>query len=112
MHKKNYLQQAEYTYAITVDEDADESVITSAGGGFEYDCCAVNYKNHDDAIKDSMIEGGEQDVCIKHLIPITEKDEVLNRLYSMNINEYSFFHSEESLMKTVAYERIKRKKQF
>lgn len=107
-HKRHYLQQAEYTYTVNVDKSADEN----ATDNFEIDCNKVTYKNHYETIKDRMSEGGKQDICVKHLIPITEKDEVINRLYSMNINEYSLFHTEESLMKTVAYERIRRKKQF
>lgn len=74
---------------------------------YKCDCNKVAYTNHGETIKDSMSGSGKQDVYVKHLIPITEKDEVINRLYSMNINEYSLFHTEESLLKTVAYERIR-----
>jgi hypothetical protein len=111
-HKRHYLQQAEYTYALIIGENAGESAGASAMGVFFQDGNKVTYINHYETIKNSMGEIGTQDVCVKHLIPITEKDEVINRLYSMNINEYSLFHTEESLMKTVAYERIRRKKQF
>lgn len=107
-HKRHYLQQAEYTYAVSVDESVEENAMDI----HEIDCNKLTYINHYEIIKDSMSESVKQDICVKHLVPITEKDEVINRLYSMNINEYSLFHTEESLMKTVAYERIKRKKQF
>jgi hypothetical protein len=108
-HKRHYLQQAEYTYAVIVDElpDAIESQIDN--GVLHIDCNKVRYINHDQAITFSMGVNRKQDIFVKHLIPITEKDAVITRLSSMNINEYSLFHTEESLMTTVAYERIRRK---
>jgi len=99
-HKRHYLQQAVYTYALSVNDSQLE--------GFKVDYDKVSYFNHYDAIKESMSGWGDQDVLVKHLIPTKEKDKVLKYLYSHNINEYSLFHTEESLMKTVAYEKIKR----
>jgi hypothetical protein len=98
-HKRHYLQQAVYTYALSVKGKLSK--------GFKVDCDKVSYFDHYKAIRESMSGWGDQDVLIKHLIPITEKDKVLRYLYSHNINEYSLFHTEESLMKTVAYKNIR-----
>jgi hypothetical protein len=98
-HKRHYLQHAEYTYALRVDE--------MPMGSLKTDCNKVTYVNHYQTIKESMSGWDNQDVLVKHLIPTKEKDKVLKYLYSHNINEYSLFHTEESLMKTVAYKNIR-----
>ncbi len=98
-HKRHYLQQAEYTYALSLTEDA-------IGDEFEIDCSKVSYANHYNTLMSSMESSGTQDICFKHIIPISEKDKVINCLNSMNINEYGLFHTEESLVKTIAYERV------
>ena len=90
-HKRHYLQQAEYTVCRRMVEK-------------DYLYCS-----HEDAMKD---QHRKHDLCFKHLIPTTEKDKVLKVLQSMNINDYSLFATEDSLMRMLAIEEIDDKKDF
>ena len=49
-----------------------------------------------------------QDILIKFLIPISERSRVLCKLDAMNINPYSLFGDENSLMATLAYREIEK----
>ena len=51
----------------------------------------------------------EQDVLVKYLIPVSERDKVLEKLDLMNVNAYSLFGSEEALMDTLAYREIEKR---
>ena len=48
----------------------------------------------------------DQDKLLKFYIPISERDKILNKLEQRNINAYSLFESEESLMETLSFKEI------
>ncbi len=79
-HKRHYLQQSKYTICITFDEQ-----------GPLYDSHQVAFdRNYED-----------QDLLRKFVIPATERVKALKKLDSYNINAYSLFGSDESLMETI-----------
>ncbi len=86
-HKRHFLQQSQYTYCTKHLSD-DKYVYCSHEEAFN--------RNND-----------EQDVLIKFVIPRTEKSKVLKKLHMMNITAHSLFGSEESLLETLAYQKIK-----
>lgn len=87
-HPRHHIQQCEYTICKK-----------KVSGRFVY--C-----DHEEAIVDGQTE---QDVLVKYLIPVRERDKVLERLYLMNISAYSLFANEEALMTTLAYKEIERR---
>jgi hypothetical protein len=87
-HKRHYNQQSWYTICRK-----------QAGDGYVY--C-----NHEEAFERN--ESG-QDLLTKYVMPRSERAKVLERLNIMNINSYSLFGHEESLMETLAYQEIERK---
>lgn len=88
-HKRHFLQQCEYTIC-TVRED-----------GKTYFTC------HEDVF---LGNEEEQDLLWKINIPSTERLKVLKHLDVMNINSFSLFRSEESLMETLALSEFHLKK--
>ncbi|MFQ5482081.1 MAG: hypothetical protein ACE5ER_04915, partial [Nitrospinaceae bacterium] len=52
----------------------------------------------------------EQDKLTKFILPGKERKKVIEKLDTMNINEFSLFGSEESLMSTLAYREIEKKR--
>jgi len=48
----------------------------------------------------------DQDVLNKIIIPATERQKVLRYLDRFNLNEFSLFDTEESLMETLAFREI------
>ena len=80
-HERHFLQQSEYTICISMKDDT-----------YVYDC-HENIFNKDDE---------EQDLLWKFNIPVEERFNVLNKLDDMNLNAFSLFGTEESLMETVA----------
>lgn len=87
-HKRHFIQQCEYT--ICKKRDGDNYF----------------YWNHEEAFQRNETE---QDILTKYLIPRSERLKVLSKLDFMNINSYSLFANEESLMATLAYQEIERK---
>lgn len=87
-HKRHYTQQSWYTICCK-----------QLGDGYVY--CS-----HEEAIEGNSSGQGS---VRKYVIPRSERSKVLDKLYLMNINSYSLFGDEESLMKTLAYQEIERK---
>jgi len=85
-HKRHFLQQAQYTHCRKL-----------VNGKYVY-------YNHEEAFDRKE---AEQDILTKFIIPKTERPKVLKKLDMMNINAYSLFGSEESLLETLAYQKIK-----
>jgi hypothetical protein len=80
-HRRHVLQQCEYTICTT-----------PSGGYWSYAC-------HEDA----FAQGEEgQDLLWKFSIPSSERLKVLQALDRYNLNAFSLFGSEESLMETIA----------
>jgi len=84
-HRRHFQQQSEYT--ICTIQRANE----------------VSYACHEDAFV--RAEPG-QDMLRKFTIPASERLAVLQRLNRYNINAFSLFSSEESLIETVAVDEI------
>jgi hypothetical protein len=59
---------------------------------------------HDEALASSHLQGTNQDYMVKVTIPTSERKCALKELSRMNINPYSLFHSEDSLIATVSME--------
>jgi hypothetical protein len=87
-HERHYAQQSEYT-------------ICKKRVGDEY-----LYWEHEEALDR---EEDEQDLLTKYVIPASERDRFLGKLDLMNINAYSLFRDESSLMQTLAYREIERR---
>jgi hypothetical protein len=65
--------------------------------------------NHEEAFNVNEIEGEiRKEMLIKYLIHRAERSKVLSKLDIMNINSYSLFIDEESLMETLAYQNIEK----
>jgi len=54
-------------------------------------------------------EEDEQDLLTRYVIPAGERDRFLAKLDLMNINAYSLFRDESSLMQMLAYREIDRR---
>jgi hypothetical protein len=80
-HVRHFLQQSEYT------------ICTKEINGNIY------LASHQDVFS---MNGGEQDILWQINIPVSERSKVLAFLDSLNINAFSLFGSEESLMATLA----------
>ena len=63
---------------------------------------AFFYAKYTDACRNAQLSGE----LIKYTIPGKEKNKVLRKLDSMNINKYSLLKSEDGLMSTLAYLNI------
>jgi hypothetical protein len=79
-HRRHFLQQSQYTLCL----------------GFDKEWCFEQY--------DKVFDGGprQQGICCKITIPASERVKVLQELGEYNINSFSLFGSEESLMDTLA----------
>jgi hypothetical protein len=100
-HRRHHLQQSEYTICLRnnnarlKDDNNDKWV----------------YASHEEAFRLSEDWcGGEeeyaQDLCWKFNIPATERNRVLKLLNEYNLNAFSLFGTEESLMETLAQRNL------
>ncbi len=80
-HKRHYLQQCEYTICTMKQDDRNY------------------YWNHEEVFLKGQ---DDQDILWKFTIPVSERLKVLKKLDSMNINAYSLFNDEESLLSSLA----------
>lgn len=80
-HRRHFLQQSRYT--ICAAKPGDHWV----------------YAKHEDAFGNSVIA---QDLLWKINIPISARPEFLAKLHKMNINAFSLFATEDSLLETLA----------
>lgn len=88
-HVRHFLQQSEYT------------ICTREKNGKIY------LASHQDVFS---MNSGEQDILWQINIPVSERSKVLAYLDSLNINAFSLFGSEESLMATLALRKFHLKK--
>jgi hypothetical protein len=65
------------------------------------------YCSHEEAFQRK--EENEQDLLTKYLLPVSEREKVLETLDRANVNAYSLFGSEDALMETLAYREIERR---
>lgn len=87
-HERHYAQQCEYT-------------ICKKPVGNEYLYC-----EHEEALDHEV---DEQDLLTKYVIPAGERNTFVRKLDLMNINAYSLFGDESSLMQMLAYREIERR---
>ena len=90
-HRRHYLQQSTYTV----------SGYKSGGQWF--------FVNHEASIKKRE---SEQDLVWKIIIPIKERQEILEYLKDFNLTAYSLFGSPESLCETIAFEQFSKNEIF
>jgi len=89
-HKRHFLQQSEYTICTKYEDDI-----------YYYAC-------HQDLLFQSRKEEG-QDLLWKINIPMSERLKALKYLDAININSFSLFSSEESLLATLALRELHEK---
>jgi hypothetical protein len=88
-HRRHFLQQCAYTTCTVKKEDGNKA-------DWQYAC-------HEDV----FVSGNEdQDLLWKFNLPAIERTKVLRSLDLYNLNGYSLFGTEESLMETVAQREI------
>jgi FRG domain len=80
-HRRHFLQQSRYTQCIQLVEGS------------------WKYASHEDAFINS---DGDSDLLWKFTLPSSERIKVLKELQRFNLNAFSLFGSEESLMEAVA----------
>jgi hypothetical protein len=86
-HKRHFIQQGQYT--VSVKKDSDQWF----------------YCRHDASLTESS--GLDQDIVYKFILPGSLKFEIISKLNEMNLNPFTLFSTEESLMETLAFKEIK-----
>lgn len=89
-HRRHFLQQSQYTICVEYDRKGDPL-----------------YVNHERVFKR---DDEKQDRLWKFNIPKKERINALRNLNKMNINSYSLFGSEDSLIETISTNEIIKKK--
>lgn len=84
-HQRHFRQQSSYTICRTFQD------------GF------WRFTPHQRVID---LANSQQDILYKIMIPVTERTKVLTYLDKLNLNSYSLFNSEESLMEMLAFREI------
>ena len=85
-HQRHFSQQGQYT--VAVKQENDNWV----------------YCHHNEGFAQS--DGSKQDILYKYILPGSLKESILERLNEMNINAFTLYSSEESLMETLAFKEI------
>ena len=85
--QKHLLQQSEYTYCFKINEKKE-----------------VFFASHEAFFKNSSNQDAHK--IIKFTLPLTERLKVLKKLDLMNVNAYSLFNTEQSLMDTLAFRHL------
>ena len=91
-HRRHFRQKSTYTICGNYLKNDFEN---------SYTWC---FSNHESAFE--LSQSSRQDLLWKFIIPADERRKVLARLDESNLNAYSLFGSEESLMDTLAYREI------
>lgn len=84
-HKRHHFQQCEYTVCTKMHDKK------------------AHYWSHEDVFHKN---NAEQDMLIKYILPSSQRKEFLRKLDLMNINAYSLFNNEESLMHTLSIREL------
>ena len=85
-HKRHFLQQCEYTICTITNNSNEHS-----------------YASHESAFAENI---AGQDELWKFNLPGTEREKVLGKLEQSNINAFSLFSSDESLMEMLSIKEI------
>jgi len=89
VHKRHVLQQSQYTICVELDDDYDPI-----------------YANHESVFRES---DERQDRLWKFNVPNNERMPALKALNKMNINSFSLFGTEDSLIESISTNEIIRK---
>jgi hypothetical protein len=84
-HKRHFLQQSQYTFCTEIDGST------------------IYYTKHQKVVSRN---NQQQDLVWKFCIPVSERRSFLVHLNKMNINAFSLFGSEDSLVETIATSEI------
>jgi hypothetical protein len=101
-HKRHYLQQSEYTVCVEYNLQHGWSFVSSKS---IEERRIVNLEDWS-AVNQTNWNANEQDVIFKITLPSDIRLNVLMRLDEFNLNAFSLFGSEESLMETMAVREI------
>lgn len=85
-HKRHFIQRSAYTVCMLKAED--------------------KYASHEAAFTASDARDTEQDVLWRFDLPVSERTKVLAKLDLFNLNAFSLFATEESLMRTLAFREL------
>jgi len=85
-HQRHFYQQSEYTICAMHEKDNEWKFVS-----------------HEEAFNRG---NSEQDVLWKFNVPVTERIKVLKKLEEYNLNAFSLFGTEESLMETLAMREL------
>lgn len=91
-HKRHFLQQSQYTFCTKID-----------GNGNANANAVHYYTTHQSVVSRN---NQKQDLLWKFIIPVSERRSFLARLNRMNINAFSLFGSEDSLVETITLSDI------
>ena len=105
---RHYDQQSAYTIALRYRQYSGEKTGVHCYGSHEYIlrtfpqelAPGTNHVTHSNAIGDA--------ICWKVTIPQHDRDSVLQRLDRMNINAYTLFRTEDTLVKTYGLRELRR----
>lgn len=86
-HQRHFLQQSQYTMCFAYSQQPDEWLYT------HHEAAIYRAQNH-------------QDILRHYTIPSSEWRKVISMLDSININGFSLFGSEESLMQTMSFREM------
>jgi hypothetical protein len=93
-HKRHFKQQSRYTYCYRTDDIDTEKLKEKDRFYCSHELIQFQKK---------------QDILKRYTIPASERQKVMAKLDLMNINSFTLFGSDESLMATLAYREIERK---
>ena len=86
-HPRHFLQQSQYSMCLRLEVTDFDNM--------HYD---YRFLSHGTALDNSS----NSDIFPKNLVPASERRQALMQLDSMNLNPYSLYSSEESLIRTIA----------
>lgn len=101
-HRRHYLQQSEYTVCVEYQLQCGWSFVPSKA---IEDRRIVNLEDWH-AVNQTSWNANQQDVIFKITLPSDIRLDVLTRLDEFNLNAFSLFGSEESLMETMGFREI------
>lgn len=101
-HKRHYLQQSEYTVCVEYELQRGWSFVSSKAIEDKRIVSLEDWK----VVNQTSWNANEQDVIFKITLPSDIRLDVLMRLDKFNLNAFSLFGSEESLMETMAFREI------
>ncbi len=91
-HPRHFLQQSQYTYAFD-----REQIVDNPKGRLQFASHERVFESNDP----------DQNFLTKVIIPGNQKRKALDYLNRFNLNAYSLFQNEESLLRTIAFQKLR-----